>query len=86
MSPLTCAVPKAIWGDLLIAVRWHIEPVIFETKNVAFDRLPDIYNRILTALTLGDASGKTRAFRHPHTVFAGIDKHLSHVGRIRGWP
>jgi hypothetical protein len=35
-------------------------------------------------LTLGNTTGKARAFRYPHAIFARIDNYLSHGGRIPG--
>jgi len=63
-------------------LRWHRETIVLKGEDITVDRLTDVCDRGFPGFALGYAAGKARALRHPKTVFAWVNNHLSHGLRI----
>jgi hypothetical protein len=58
---------------------WNCEFVVLKRKNIPLNRLPNVHDGLLTALTLRNTTRKAWTLGHPKTVFAWINNYLSHT-------
>lgn len=61
---------------------WNCQIVVLKRENVSLDRLADIHDGLLPALTLRNTARKAWTLRHPKTVFTWIHNYLSHVANL----